>query len=223
MQLFFDKYYYWLTYASAWSVLIPLLFSIYLLRSHGGYMSSIFRSVFLYIAFIAVVEALGILSIKLGTSNNLWISYAYVPIEYVLLAWVYYMRFEEKKIRTGIKMSVFLFLGFCLMETYWGAGSHQINSYSRVLESTLLIALALLYLYVLYKDLNYVYLEQDPMFVLSCGVLIFFAGTAMAYGMFNKALAISDNMARVCLSITHILIISFNCLLVVVQRKAATA
>ena len=222
MEVFFEKYYPWLSYMSSFSVLAPLLVSIYLIKKYG-YKGEVFKGVFLYVTFIAIVEASGILSVKLGTDSNLWISYAYVPVEYVLLALVYYMNFKQKRIRRGIIISIILFLMFCLADTYLGAGVQEMNSVSRVLESTLLIALALLYLLMMYKDLNYVYLERDPMFVLSCGVLIFFAGTAMAFGMFNQALAISDNMARVCITITLVFNISFNCLLVVVQRKAVTA
>lgn len=222
MEVFFEKYYYWLSYTSSYSILVPLLASLFLMKQSGR-TGRIFRVVFLYVVFIAIVEALGVLSVSLWSGSNMWISYAYVPIEYILLAWIYYMSFEQKEIRSGIIISVIVFLLVCMAEAYLAAGSHNFNSYSRVVESTLMIALALLYLFVLYKDLNYVYLEQDPLFVLSCGVMIFFAGTAMAYGMFNRALEVSDNMARVCISITHILNISFNCLLVVVQRKAVTA
>lgn len=222
MQVFFEKYYYWLSYTSSFSILVPLLVGFYLM-ARFGFKGRVFRSVFLYVAFIAVVEASGLLSIALGTDNNLWISHVYVPIEYTLLASVYYMSFEQKKVRFGVIISCIMFLLFCLAEANRGAGVQSSNTYSRVLESTLLIALALLYLYVLYKDLNYVHLDRDPVFVLSCGVMIFFAGTAMAYGMFNKALSISDNMARICLSVTYVLSILFNGILVVVQRKAVTA
>ena len=222
MQVFFEKYYYWLSYTSSYSVLLPLLAGLFLIIRFG-YKSEVFRGVFLYVAFIAAVEASGLLSVILGTDNNIWISHAYVPLEYILIASIYYRRLEHRKIRTGIIVSGIFFLLLCLADSLWGAGVQHLNSYSRVMESTLLIALALLYLFVLYKDLNYIYLEYDPLFVLSCGVMIYFAGTAMAYGMFNKALAISDNMARVCITITYILNISLNCLLVVVQRKAVTA
>ncbi|GAA4430213.1 hypothetical protein GCM10023188_16610 [Pontibacter saemangeumensis] len=222
MEVFFSKYYYWLSYTSSFSVLVPLLASLILLKQFGR-PGKVFWGVFLYIVFLAIVETLGFLSVYLWSGSNLWISYLYVPIEYALLSWIYYMSFEQKQIKSGIIISVIVFLLACIAEAFWGAGTHNMNSYSRVMESTILIALALLYLFVLYKDLNYVYLEQDPMFVLSCGVMIFFAGTAMAYGMFNKALAISDNMARVCMTITYVLNISFNCVLVLVQRRAVTA
>lgn len=222
MQVFFEKYYYWLSYTSSYSVLGPLLAGLFLMTQFG-HKSRAFWGVFLYVGFIAAVEASGLLSVMLGTDNNLWISHAYVPLEYTLITAIYYRSFEQRKIRAGVIGAGILFLLFCLAESLWGAGVQSLNSYSRVLESTLLIALALLYLFVLYKDLNYMYLAHDPLFVLSCGVMIYFAGTALAYGMFNKALAISDNMARVCLSITYILNISFNCLLVVVQRKAVAA
>lgn len=222
MQVFFEEYYYLLSYASSYSVLVPLLAGLFLMVKFG-YKSEVFRGVLLYVAFIAAVEASGILSIVLGTDNNIWISHVYVPLEYILVTAIYYRSFAQKKIRAGMIGAGILFLLFCLAELLWGAGVQSLNSYSRVMESTLLIALALLYLFVLYKDLNYIYLAQDPLFVLSCGVMVYFAGTAMAYGMFNKALAISDNLARVCLSITYILNISFNCLLVVVQRKAVSA
>ncbi|MCJ8164526.1 hypothetical protein MKJ04_06680 [Pontibacter sp. E15-1] len=219
MDVFFEKYYFWLSYATSISIILPLVAGLYFRRKAKN-TNGVFRSVFLYIFFIALVEASGWLSVLFETGSNVWISHVYVPIEGLLLASIYYMHIRDKKIRWGIIISVFVFLLFCLVDSLFLTGVKHMNGYSRVAESSLLIGLAILYLYTLYKDLNYVYLGRDPMFVLSCGVMIFFAGTAMAYEMFDAALAESANTARICLCIVYVLSIAFNVVLVEVQRKA---
>jgi hypothetical protein len=217
MEVFFEKYYNWLSYASSLSILLPLVYGLFFLNRDNRL--NIF--LFLYILFIALIELSGHLTVYLGTNNNLWLSHIYTPVEYFLLASVYYISLKYRNVRKAIIGSVILVLIFSFVDAFFGEGISQMNSYTKVLESSLLIALALVYFYVTFQNLNKLYLDQDPMFVLSCGILIYFAGTTMAYLMFNRALAISDNMARICLSITYILNIFFNVVLLVVLKRAS--
>lgn len=217
MQVFFEKYYNWLSYAAALSVLLPLLYGLLFLKRDNR----LYVTLFLYVLTIALTELSGYLTVYLGTTNNLWLSHLYTPVEYILLTYAYYISLKYRNIRMAIIWSVVLFLIFGIMNAFFGEGISQMNSYAKVLESGLLIALALVYFYVTFQNLNKLYLDQDPMFVLSCGILIYFAGTTMAYLLFNRALAISDNMARICLSITYVLNIFFNVVLAVVLKRAS--
>ncbi|MFD1188569.1 hypothetical protein, partial [Pontibacter rugosus] len=64
------------------------------------------------------------------------------------------------------------------------------------------------------------YLDKDPVFVLSCGVLIYQAGISMAYAMFNDALAESYNTARICLCIVFVLNIFFYAVLTMALKRS---
>jgi hypothetical protein len=217
MQLFFEKYYNGLSYASSLSILLPLLYGLFFLNKENR----LYITLFLYVLLIALIELSGHLTVYFGTSNNLWLSHLYTPIEFFLLTSAYYISLKDRNIRKAIIGSVILFLIFSFVDAFYGEGIRQMNSYTKVLEGSLLIALVLVYFYVIFRNLNKLYLDQDPMFVLNCGILIYFAGTTMAYLMFNRALAISDNMARICLSITYVLNIIFNVVLLVVLKRAS--
>jgi hypothetical protein len=218
MQVFFEKYYSWMIYASSLSILLPLLYGLYAFNIRNR----LFIYLFLYVLFGALTELSGHLSVEyFRTQNNLWLSHIYAPVEFALLASAYYTSFKYTKIRKAIIWSFLVFFIFCIADAFFIEGLKEMNSYARVLESSLLIALALLYFYVVFQDLNQLYIDQDPMFVLSSGILVYFAGTTMAFLMFNKALEISDNMARICLSITYILNIFFYVVLMVVLRRAS--
>ncbi|MDO6390352.1 hypothetical protein Q4E40_09455 [Pontibacter sp. BT731] len=83
------------------------------------------------------------------------------------------------------------------------------NSVSRIAANAMLIVMAITYFYKVANNAKVIYLDRDPMFLLSCAILIYYAGTSMSYAIFNEALAISDDAARICLAIIMVLNVLF--------------
>ncbi|WP_147383353.1 hypothetical protein [Pontibacter oryzae] len=97
------------------------------------------------------------------------------------------------------------------------------NSFPHTISAVVLVTMALIYFYQAAHDLKHTYLDTDPMFVLSCGIIIYQAGTAMAYSLFNEALAASYDTARICISVILVLNILFRVILAMaLNRTAAT-
>ncbi|WP_137757763.1 hypothetical protein [Pontibacter sp. SGAir0037] len=113
-----------------------------------------------------------------------------------------------------------LFVAFCVVDAVYLESIARLNSYPRSVGSALLILLALLYFYKVFNDMDKLFLEHDPMFLLSAGIVIYYAGTATVFSFLNEVMAHSYEDARMLVNITILLTISFNLLLMVVMRKA---
>lgn len=208
-------YYKLLADVAAYSVLLPLAIGLWQFTKKDR----LAKLVTAYVVMVAIVEALGKYTSGAGQSN-LWLSHLYIPFEYGILALIYFFVFRSVNIRRFIMASIILFTVFSIVDVLLGEGIDQMNSYPRVLESGLMITLALLYFSKVFNDLDKVNLERDPMFILSSGIIIYFAGTTMLYSLFNIAMAQSPEILRICIIALRVLIIFFNLILIMVIWRA---
>ncbi|MCX2740990.1 hypothetical protein [Pontibacter anaerobius] len=217
MEFYIKHIYPWLINLSSFSFSIPLLVGILLINKRS---SLIFSLLLLYTSFIGLIEITGQLTVYLGTGNNHWIQHLYTPIEYVLLSMVYYYSFRSRPIRFAILLGIAGISVFSVSSVVWGQDITQMNSMPRMVAGALLIALAVLYFYRTANKPRFTYLDRDPMFILSSGIIFYQAGTAMAFSMFNAALAESYDAARICLSIIVVLNILFRIILMLALKRA---
>ncbi|TPE44391.1 hypothetical protein [Pontibacter mangrovi] len=217
MEFYLREVYPWLIKASTYSFLIPLVAGFILLPKRK---SRLFRLLLFYAGFIGLGEVVSQLTVFLGTNNNLWLGHLFTPLDFLLLATIYYFSFEKRLIRRSIQVMVAVVVGFSASSVLWGEAITQMNSQPRMLAGLLLLCMAVLYLYQLISKPNYVFVDRDPIFVLSAGVIVFQAGTAMAYNLFNEALAESYDAARMCLSVILVLNILFRVVLMMAIRRA---
>jgi hypothetical protein len=112
--------------------------------------------------------------------------------------------------RRGIEIGWVALVLVSIYDAYMLGGITQMNSAPKMMANALLILLAIAYFYKVANDRNIIYLDSNPVFLLSCAVLIYYSGTSMSYALFNQALAVSYDAARICLAIVLILNILFN-------------
>ncbi|SFH00841.1 hypothetical protein SAMN05421739_10533 [Pontibacter chinhatensis] len=218
MEFYIQEIYPWLANISSYSFSIPLLAGLFLIYRRS---SLHFNLLLLYTAFIALVEIAGQLTVYIGTSNNHWIQHIYTPVEYLLLGVIYYYSLRGKLVRLGVLASI-VFIGLvCILSVVLAENITQMNTTPRMVAGAALVALAVLYFYQSAREPNFIYLDRDPMFVLSSGIIVYQAGTAMAYSMFNAALEESYDAARICLSIIMVLNILFRVILMMALRRTA--
>lgn len=217
MEFFLREVYPWLIELSAYSSGVPFVAGILLYRKRS---SLEFRLLFFYVVFLALTEIVSYIVIYTGTKNNMWLSHLELPVEFTLLAGIYYYALKQPLLRGCIIAAV---IGLCIINAVsltWGEGISQMNTLPRMLSAALLIAMAILYLYQVANTLVHTYLDRDPVFILSCGIIIYQAGTAMAYGMFNAALAESYDAARMCITVILVLNVLFRLLLMLALKRA---
>ncbi len=203
---------------SSFSPLLPFIVALLLLLKNNNRQ---FKLLFLFILSTVAIEAAGQITVYLGTSNNIWLQHLYSPIEFSILAAIYYQSFKRKYFKRSILVSTCLFILFSIGNAVFGEGIMQMNSMVKMVENVLLISIAILYFYKVANDLSITYLDRDPVFLLSCALLIVKSGSTMSSIMFNAALAESYDAARICISIILVLNIFFNIALVFILKRLA--
>ncbi|RYU82182.1 hypothetical protein [Hymenobacter persicinus] len=105
---------------------------------------------------------------------------------------IYYLTLRVPLWRRFIVVAAPLFAAFALLDTFYLEGMHQVNAFTHVLQSALLIGLALLYFEQLLNELEVVRLEHDPLFLVSTAVVLYFSGTVLMYVFINHFLTAKD-------------------------------
>ncbi|MBC5992668.1 hypothetical protein [Pontibacter cellulosilyticus] len=217
MEFFLRQVYPWLIEVSSFSPLLPFIAGLVLFPSNR---SKLFKLIFLFLLVTVMSEVAGQITVRMHTKNNLWIQHLYIPLEFSALAAIYYHSFRRVAIKRSILVAVGIILLVSIYDATLGVGIAKVNSMPRMVESSLVIGIVLTYFYKVSNDLSITYLDRDPIFLLSCGLLIHKAGTSMSWGIFNDALAESYDAARMCLAIIFVLNILFNVSLVFVLKRA---
>ncbi|MFD2247107.1 hypothetical protein [Pontibacter ruber] len=218
MEFFLRNIYPWLIQVSSISPILPFLLGLLWFARHKNWQ---FRLLYLHVILIVAIEVAGKVTVMLGTKNNLWLHHLYAPIEFCVLAAIYYCSFRQTAYKRGILAAAICFVLFSIVNAVFFESITQMNSIAKIVENALLIVLAVLYFYKVSNDLNIKYLDRDPIFLLSCAMLIYKAGTTMSSAMFNQALAISYDAARICIAITLVLNILYYASLIFMLKRAS--
>lgn len=133
--------------------------------------------------------------------------------ETLLYLKVYHDEFTSIIIKRRIRIVGVLFLCFALVDSFWLEGFHQINSYTNALESTLIIAIALIYFELHILKYPKITALQKPMFIASIGIIFYLAGTVFVHLITNYLIAANDEgNARLAYLISSILLLVLSIL-----------
>ena len=121
--------------------------------------------------------------------HGLWNTYTVVQTLFFLR--FYYLTLTGRRAR-WLPLIAAVFVVFALVDGLYLEGLHQVSSYTHVAQSALLIGLALLYFEQLLNELHVARLEQDPLFLVSTAVVLYFSGTVLVFVFINKLSGPSD-------------------------------
>ena len=107
-----------------------------------------------------------------------------------MLGLVYFFAFDEAFNRHLITWVVGAGILFTVADAMFIEGLRQFNSYSRTVESIILILTALAFFYQLINRLDLTFIDKQPMFWISVGVLIYFSGNVFLF-MLQRAMIAS--------------------------------
>jgi len=220
MEFFLRQVYPWLIEVGTFWVLVPFAAGLFLLRK--PHKNNKFWLLFVLVSVALLAEAAGQIMVRMGASNNLWVVHSHTLLEFLVLATVYYTSFRRPVFKKGIIVATIVFVITCFIDAFLVDGINQMNSTAKMVSNTMLMLMAILYFYKVANDLTVTYLDRDPIFLLSCTVLIWKAGTTMSYAMFNQALAASYDAARICIAITLVLNILYYTALLFILRRATS-
>ncbi|UOQ74576.1 hypothetical protein [Hymenobacter cellulosilyticus] len=134
--------------------------------------------------------------------------------ETLFLSWAFYLSFRSETIRRRFLWAVMAFGAVALVQVVFLRGPYASNTYARIAQCILLVGAALAYFEQTLQELRNIRLNQDPMFLVSTGVLIYFAGSLMVYVLEDSMYAQKQfGQVWIMYSIQFVLLIIFNLLL----------
>jgi hypothetical protein len=216
MEFFLRQIYPWLIQASVYSVLLPFVVGLVLLKKLKNPQ---FKYLFLFVCLWLISEAIGVITVLSGTKNNLWSNHVFNPLQFGAMALVFFYSFESRLIKKLIVLAIAVVVVVTVYDAFMLVGITQMNSVSKIVANALLIAMTLVYFYKVANNATTLYLDQDPVFLLSAGLLIYLAGTSMSYALFNDALKVSYDAARICIAVILVLNILFNFSMAFILRR----
>ena len=112
--------------------------------------------------------------------------------ETLLYLKVFYDEFIDRKTRNAIKYLSILFILFSLIDSLYIEGFHQINSYTNLAESTIIIALSLLFFEKSIVTRRKTRFQKIPMFIATIGIILYLSGTVVVYLTTNYFISTND-------------------------------
>lgn len=125
------------------------------------------------------------------TYNNLWLLHLYTPLEFACIVWFYSI-----VLKGFVKSSLFigLGLGFAILSALNSAFLQAIdtfNTYARSLEGILVILFCLCWCYQTLSEMKIRRLEQNPVFWVNTGFLLYFSGNVLLFAFSNYIIDIN--------------------------------
>lgn len=113
--------------------------------------------------------------------NQNLVYFIFTLTEFLLLTYVFaWGIFPFLSLHFFKRISLFFFL-YVIVDMIWISGLQQFNNYSTAVESLIVIFYALTFFYKTLQELKIRYLEREPLFWISTGVLLYFSSSLFIF------------------------------------------
>lgn len=136
------------------------------------------------LGIIMVVELSGIYTNKHNISNQ-WMFRIYSTVEYLFLGYLYISHLTNPTAKNVILASMLIFCGLSVMDALITGNINQSPTTIYTIEWTLILLLVLIYFFELYRSEQLISLTTQPLFWISVGNFIFYAGTFFIMGLIH--------------------------------------
>ncbi len=196
--------------------LLALLVGTYYLKS----IKHKFLYLYIFVLLGVLTDVWNILSIKLGTQNNLWVSHIYFPLEFILLALFYRPYLAPVIKRKWITLIIVVFMLYAIFNAVF---IQSIKEYSnlRMFTSIVLVVFSLMYFYRLMNELRTTKLSAEPMVWINTSVLISYSAIFFYNILFNLLLEYSREATLFIASINGYVVALFYLVIAIAFWKAA--
>ncbi len=164
------------SYASIYSVLIPAIFAIILIKR----LDKVQRLIAILV-LITFIGEFGNYALTFFEIRNLPAFHLFTVLQFgaiVLIQSKGIQRFFSQKQLIGV---IVFFVLFAIVDAAILNGIYSFNSYSRPLASFIVLFFALCYFYITISELTIKRLENEPLFWLNLGVFIYFSGSLFIF------------------------------------------
>jgi hypothetical protein len=118
---------------------------------------------------------------RLVWHNNLIFTYLVIWLETVFLGYLFYQNTHVESSRRLLKAGFVVFVVVAATEWLYFEGITGNQAYTRATQSILLIGATMLYFEQILQELRNIQLHRDPMFLVSIGVILYYAGALMVF------------------------------------------
>ncbi len=175
--------------SASFFIAVPVTVALYKYR----YLSTAMRCIAFYV-FLGGLTQLASSYLNGLRHNNLWVLHWYTPLEFACIVWFY-----SKVLQGFVKKGLFIAagLGFTVLSVLNSTflqDTETFNTYARSLEGILVILFCLSWCYRTLDEMKIQRLEQNPVFWVNTGFLLYFSGTVLLFAFsnyimdFNRAL-----------------------------------
>ncbi len=179
-----------LTWAAFIFLFAPLVISIFRFRFFNFSQK---RLLLLILATVLVEVISRVLWYK--RINNLSVYHFYTIIEFLLIVNIYRKELSILFSKLFFKIMGILFTVFALVNTFFFQDLNTFNSNATTVLGLLVIFFALSYFYALLKEVKYSVLENNPMFWVNSGFLIYFSSNLILFFINNNLFKGASNEA----------------------------
>lgn len=145
-----------------------------------------FRLFSLMLGVTLIIESFAFYYLFYAKVPTQFMYHFYLPLTYGILAYIYAGNVQAAWLKKLILVSIPGFAALHLYLTLFVQKLHAVNSYAVVVASFLIVALALQFFFqLLQQEESSVPLLRNPLFWISSGNLIFYAGVFFLMGLLN--------------------------------------
>ena len=173
---------------------VPIIIAFSIGVWHFKQLSGPMRGVLTLVFCELLVEGASRLALQL-LGGNLFLLPIDSVLEFGLLAWIYRQVLRPSWASRALPVAVGAFTVWGLLIYSQPGKIYQFNTWQRFAESLLVLGLVLLYFYKVIRELVIVHLEREPMFWVSMGLLIYFAGNVFIFISGNYVLQRSEALS----------------------------
>ena len=134
--------------------------------------------------------------------------------ETLLYIKIYREEFIDRTTRQRIRITSVIFAFFAIIDSIWLEGFQQINSYTNLAESIIVISLSFLFFEKTITQKRKTDIHRIPMFVATVGIVIYLSGTVVLYLTTNYFITLNDEYnTRLMYLISSVLLLLLSLLL----------
>ncbi|MCR9171793.1 MAG: hypothetical protein NXI10_04835 [bacterium] len=154
-------------------------------------MSFALRILFVYVAVTGIFELITGIMFAYGV-NNMVLFHTYFYIEFLAISAIFFFSYDSVFWRGIVGVFLVSFLAFSLIDYFYFDAWDPFKANERYAEGLMVIIMCAGYYISLLRRPIHRYLERQPMFWLTSGWLIYFAGTLYLF-LFSKELLEMDS------------------------------